>query len=289
MSRNLDESEMFLAKSVKIPGLATWILAAMACSVLAACGSVLSSGKPARQVYLLQTPKAASKPALPKPEATLIVSVKAAPGLDTDNIQVLSSDAQMIPVGNAHWVDNMPEVFASITRSFLSNSGDFKSVRNGSMAKKGEWLLELELQAFYGTQNSAGITDAVEVKMEGQLRCNDKRHVLHVADRASANGDSLSSLVAAHQDALDNSMKTLSSAIVNACDESQLPAPSVLSSEAGVSRGGPLVRIWSRRDRRLRRRWEGRSRGCVRQGGKQAAIVCSGQSCEPLLEIAAAQ
>ena len=201
--------------------LAAPALLMLCCLLVSACGSVLESGKPARQVYLLEAPDTAGSPAVSGPLSTLIVSVSAVPGLDTDDIQVLSSDAQMIPVGNAHWVDNMPEVFASVTRRFLSNSGDFSAVRQGSMARPGEWFLELELQAFYGTQNSAGVTNSVELKMEGQLRCNGHQQVLHVADQSPANGESLSSLVAGHQAVLNGGMKTLLAAIVNACSQSE--------------------------------------------------------------------
>lgn len=218
---NVDESAMPRFKPLTFPGLAARAWVALSLSLLAACGSVLESGKPARQVYLLEAPEVSGSPKLAEPLTTLIVSVSAVPGLDSDNIQVLSSDAQMIPVGNAHWVDNMPEVFSSITRRFLSNSGDFKSVRKGTLARPGEWFLELELQAFYGTQNSSGATNSVELKMEGQLRCNGQQQVLHVADQSPANGESLSSLVAAHQNVLNGSMKTLLAAIVNACGQNE--------------------------------------------------------------------
>jgi len=208
---------MFPARQQKAPRRSVRMTALLAFSLLAACGSVLESGKPARQVYLLQAPAVSASKDSATPRATLVVSVNAVPGLDTDTIQVLSSNAQMIPVSNAHWVDNMPEVFSSITRRFLSNSGNFNSVRKGTMARPGQWLLELELQAFYGIQNSAGSTDAVELRMEGLLHCNKQQHVIHVTDRSSANGDSLSSLVAAHQDVLDDGMKILLSDIAKAC------------------------------------------------------------------------
>ena len=119
-----------------------------------------------------------------------MISVSAVPGLDTDHILVLSSDARLNPVSNAHWSDHIPEVFTSITRRYLSRSNQFGVVREGSIARTEEWLLELELQAFYGTLGYSGVTTAVVMEMEGILRCNGAQHVLRVAQEASANGES---------------------------------------------------------------------------------------------------
>jgi uncharacterized lipoprotein YmbA len=185
--------------------------------VLAACGSVLESGKPARQVYLLHTPKAPSGSAQAETPASLILSVRAVPGLDTDLVQVLGNDARLVPVANAHWADNAPEVFTSITRRYLSDTRSFTSVHVGTLARPDEWLLELELQAFYGTQDAAGVTDSVVLKMEGTLRCNGGQHVLQVEKETGASGDSLASLVAAHQRVLDAALPELTALILQPC------------------------------------------------------------------------
>ena len=189
----------------------------LATGLVAACGSVLESGKPARQVYMLHTPAAPVNPEPAQARKTLIVSVRAVPGLDTDLVLVLGSDAQLKPVSNAHWADNMPEVFASITRRYLSDSREFKAVNEASIARPGEWLLNLELQAFYGTQDGAGRTDGVELKMEGLLRCNDDSHVLRILQKSGADASSLASLVAAHQRVLDAAMRELLSQVLKAC------------------------------------------------------------------------
>ena len=194
-----------------------YLLIVLATFLATACGSVLESGKPARQVYMLHTPKAPSNPATTAPAPTLIISVHAVPGLDTDLILVLGSDAKLIPVANGHWADNMPEVFTSITRRYLSDTGQFKTVKEATIARPGEWLLSLELQAFYGTQDSAGNTDGVELKIEGLLSCGDDQHVLRIRQKAGADAASLASLVAAHQRVLDAAMRELPTQILAAC------------------------------------------------------------------------
>jgi ABC-type uncharacterized transport system auxiliary subunit len=189
----------------------------LGCCLLLTCCGVLESGKPARQVYLLQTPAA---PAHVRPQENapaLIISVTAVPGLDTDRILVLAQDARLNPVANAHWPDHMPEVFTSIIRRYLSDSQQFNTVIQGNIARPGEWLLELELQAFYGTQGAAGAISGVVLELEGLLRCNGERHVLRMAQQASANGENLTGLVAAHQRVIDAALNELPADIVEAC------------------------------------------------------------------------
>ncbi len=193
---------------------------AFACCLLVTCCGVLESGKPARQVYLLQTPAAPAHAGPVENAPTLIISVSAVPGLDTDHILVLGSDARLNPVANAHWPDHMPEVFTSITRRYLSDSAEFRTVREGSIARPGEWLLELELQAFYGAQGPLGNTSEVILELEGLLRCGGKQHVLRIAQQTSVGGENLSALVAAHQRVIDAAMHELPSSVVTACTHS---------------------------------------------------------------------
>jgi len=196
------------------------LFAVFVLSLSVVCCSILESGKPARQVYLLQTPSSpgGAQPAAEAPN--LIISVKAVPGLDTDRILVLGHDARLAPVANAHWPDHMPEVFTSITRRYLSDSHQFQSVREGSVARPGEWLLEMELQAFYGVQQSVNVTSSVLLQWEGLLHCSGKKRVLHLSEQASVNGDSLSSLVAAHQQVIDAGMPDLLSQLSETCKNS---------------------------------------------------------------------
>lgn len=191
------------------------LVAVLGCVWLAACGSVLDSGKPARQVYLLHTPTAVHSPETTAP--ALLISVTAVPGLDSDHIMALGRDASLVPVANAHWPDHMPEVFTSIVRRYLSETRQFSSVQDSGIARPGEWQLELELQAFYGLLDAGGNTTGVQLRMEGLLRCGDARHVLRVAEESGVDSSSLASLVAAHQNVVDAAMQGLPQRIIAAC------------------------------------------------------------------------
>lgn len=194
-----------------------WFLLALAAIALSGCSGVLESSKPPREVYLLQPPTPSSRSTSGETRINLVLSVSAVPGLDSDRILVLGTDARLNPVANAHWADHMPEVITSITRRFLSATGRFTSVQKGALARPGDWLLQLELQAFYGVQDSTGETTSVVLQWEGLLQCNDQKQGLRWQEKTATRGSSLSSLVASHQHALDAALQQLPGSIEQAC------------------------------------------------------------------------
>jgi len=193
-----------------------FLLMILAACCLSGCAGVLESNKPAREVFLLHPPAgAAVTPSIDAPR--LILSLITVPGLDTDDIQVLGHNARLIPVANAHWADNLPEVMSSLSRRSLMDSGLFQSVVLGDIARPGNWSLQLELQAFYGLQDSAGTTRSVLMQLEGNLRCGETSEVLRLQSSRNVGSSSLADLVAAHQQALNETLLTLPPAIRQAC------------------------------------------------------------------------
>jgi len=188
----------------------------LAVSFLSACAGVLESNKPAREVYLLHPPGGNGvTPAEDAPK--LVLSLVTVPGLDTSGIQVLSRNARLIPVGNAHWADNLPEVMSSLSRRSLMDSRLFSSVSLGDIARPGNWSLQLELQAFYGVQDSSEITRSVLMQLEGNLRCGDRSEVVRLQSDKNVSSGSLADLVAAHQRALNEVLHELPLQIRQAC------------------------------------------------------------------------
>jgi len=197
---------------------AQWVAVMVTC-LLTACGSLLESGKPARQVYVLQTPAAPAPASAENTAPTLVMSVTAVPGMDSDLVQTLGNDARLSPVANAHWPDNLPEVLSSITRHYLTETGKFESVRKGSIARPDQWLLELEITAFHGAMDGSGSITGVVLELQGMLHCNDANKDLSISQHAATVGDSLSGLVAAHQQVLDAALRELPDQIIQACTE----------------------------------------------------------------------
>lgn len=186
-------------------------------TLLAGCSGVLESRKPVRQVFLLQPPQPPAVSAGEASGVTLVLAVTAVPGLDTDRILVLGRDARLNPVANAHWADHLPEVFTSVTRRALAGSERFGRVSIGTIARPDEWLLDVELQEFYGVQDAAGRTAAVRLRIDAALRCGTIRQRLTLQESTPASQASLADLVAAHQYVLDVVLNELPGRIASSC------------------------------------------------------------------------
>lgn len=217
------------SKTFRQAAMTVWIvglLMLLSTAMLTGCASVLQSDKPAREVYLLQPPSISTGAAVAD-AAKLVLSLITVPGLDTDDIQVLGPNARLIPVANAHWADNLPEVMSSLSRRALVDSGLFRSVDLNDIARPGNWQLNLELQAFYGVQNSAGDIVSVLMQLEGNLRCGQKTEVntevnteiFKLESRQNVASASLTDLVDAHQRALNETLQALPVRIQQSCSE----------------------------------------------------------------------
>ena len=184
---------------------------------LTACSGILNSGKPARQVYLLE-PLAASSPSEADANGPeLAITVTAVPGLDTEHILSLGSDARLHQVANARWTDHQPEVLTSISRRSLASTGRFSRVTEGPNAHGTSWRLELEIQEFFGVQDGGGDTSSVRIRLEGVIRCNGAEPVFSLADETSVGQQNLGAIVAAHQRVLDSAMRQLIDTLNNSC------------------------------------------------------------------------
>lgn len=189
----------------------------MAALLLAACSSVMDSKQPAKQYYLL-TPDTASTAATESATGpTLSLAVSVVPGLDTDRVLALSPDARLSPYANARWPDHLPEVITSVMKRSLIASGKFSSVEESSHLRNDGWLLKLEVQQFYGIQNSAGETSRVRVEMAGTIECNEASTPLGLSSSNSVSAEQLSAVVAAHQQGLNDVTRELLQKISQSC------------------------------------------------------------------------
>ena len=179
-------------------------------SIVTACGGLLTSESPAKQVYLLEPYMAVYSASENNPLPTLVISVTAVPGLDTDHILALGSDAQLNHYANARWADYLPEVLTSVIRRSVMSTKQFEAViAEPPSADGSDWQLMLEVQQFYGIQNTRGATSSVEVRFEGSLSCNDNKHHLLLTANKIVAQERLSTIVAAHQGALDDVTRQL--------------------------------------------------------------------------------
>ena len=84
------------------------------------------------------------------------------------------------------------------------------------VARELQNTLNADTRVIVHSYNPAG----VELMMEGLLQCGGDQHVLRIFQQGSANGDSLSALVAAHQKVLDKALKQLPGQINENCQDS---------------------------------------------------------------------
>ena len=104
------------------------LLLSTALPLLSACSGLLESGQPAKQYYMLSPVQlASSSPA--NGDQPLTLSISAVPGLDTDRIQALGSDAALNRYANARWPDHLPEVVGSVLKRSLASQGGSTSLR----------------------------------------------------------------------------------------------------------------------------------------------------------------
>jgi ABC-type uncharacterized transport system auxiliary subunit len=183
------------------------------------CGGILTSDQPARQYYALMPLGSAAGGDGATAGPALVVGVRAVPGLDTDRILALGPDARLNRYANARWPDHLPEVLASVLQRSLTFSGEFGRVGQGERAMGDEWLLQLEVQEFYGIYNADGSTTSVTIAMMAALSCNGRETVLHLSAARPVREERLETIVAAHQAGLDDVTRQVLARIGEFCAE----------------------------------------------------------------------
>jgi ABC-type uncharacterized transport system auxiliary subunit len=190
---------------------------ALATLLVSACSGVMDSKQPAKQYYLLSPDTTSTGTTTSSTAPVLSLTVSVVPGLDTDRVLVLSPDARISPYANARWPDHLPEVITSVLKRSLTSSGQFSSVEESSRRNGDGWLLQLEVQQFYGIQNGAGETSSVRVEMAGTIQCNGKIAPISLSDSNSVTEERLATVVAAHQQGLNDVTQQLFQQLDNAC------------------------------------------------------------------------
>jgi ABC-type uncharacterized transport system auxiliary subunit len=196
----------------------TAIMVLLAVTVqITACSGMLTSDKEARQIYLLEPYTGYSGTDTGEAWPALVISLSAVPGLDTDHIQALGSDARLIQYANARWTDYLPEVLTSVMRRSLASAGRFETVKTTVGSETDHWKLKLEVQQFYGILDAANGTSSVKVRFEGNLQCHGQEHHLQLDASKPVHENRLAVVVSAHQQALDDTSRQLVEQVIDYC------------------------------------------------------------------------
>ena len=106
------------------------------------------------------------------------MSVTAVPGLDSDQILTLSTDAALKPYAGARWTGYLPELTASLIGRSLENSGRFEFVSGRLGAGPVSCDMQLELTEFFAELDPGGVTTGVRVNVKGRFRCEPDEAVV---------------------------------------------------------------------------------------------------------------
>lgn len=172
---------------------------------LTACKGLFQSEKPALNVWWLQPLTVAPRVEDAVAPATLVLDFTVVPGLDTERILALSSDAQLKPYAGARWADALPDLIASLVSRSLQGSGRFEVVEHGRAgAAAPACKMQLELSEFFADIDPGGRTRGVSVGIAGNYRCGAAQ-ARELKSRAHVGVDAqgMSAIVAAFQKALD--------------------------------------------------------------------------------------
>jgi ABC-type uncharacterized transport system auxiliary subunit len=165
-----------------------------------ACAGLLDSKQPAERTYWLEPLIVQSADTDGAGRPSLAVTVKAAPGLDTDRLLILESGARLNHYAGAHWPDNTPEVLESLLRRTLESTGEYARVSGSQDSHSSEWQLDLEVREFYTVASSAG--GDVRIALSGYVTCRDTDHSISLQSTVDVSDQRLSLIVAAYQRAL---------------------------------------------------------------------------------------
>lgn len=198
--------------------------ALLACLLIAVaaspgCSSLLTSDAPPEIAYWLEAPEVTSSaPTDGGPSVT--VRFTAAPGLDVDRLLVRGPGATLNSYAGARWADNIPEVLDALIRTVLEDSGRFSRVSSSASGVRSDWILELELRAFFAVVTAEETPPRIEMEIRGYLACQGRESPIRIASQASASGNTLTRIAEGFQTAVDISAMELMDQITGRCDAS---------------------------------------------------------------------
>ena len=193
-----------LTRNDRLARLAVMLLT----SLVAGCGSLLSSDQPAAQTWWLEPP-VLEAPAGREEMNRLLLRLSVAPGLDTDEVMTLNPEARFSPFAGAHWADRLPELLDSLLSRSLEASGAFNRVSDWSDREDPPCRLSLQVVRFYTRLDANDVASSVEVAFEGRYRCEGEARTVQASASVPVGGNRMPGVVAAFQVGLQQAAQGL--------------------------------------------------------------------------------
>jgi cholesterol transport system auxiliary component len=208
-------------------------VSALLALMLTGCGGLLESKIAAPQIYVLR-PQLAPAPAPVTAAGTVLVQrPEAGPGLNTDRIALLRSEARFDYYYATRWAAPIPDLLESVIVDALRGSGQFASVFDDASPYPPDYDLRVTVRRFEAdyTRGANG-APTVFVVLDCTLGRHRDRHLLAsftAQASAAADADRLSSVVAAFETATATAVTELLRAA---------SAAAVAAGQATASEGG---------------------------------------------------
>jgi len=172
---------------------------------LASCGGLTTSDKPVTRTWMLMPLAQPARTGTAATVTTIDLSVVAVPGLDTDKILTLSAEAELNSYAGARWADHTPEMFDSLIRRTLQESGKFKVVTS-----QADCELRLEVQAFFAYTASSGPGAEIRIELDGQYSCqSEQANPIHLQASIPVHEGRMGMIVSAFQTGINKVMDDL--------------------------------------------------------------------------------
>ena len=177
---------------------------------LGACSGLTQSNIPANKTWWLEPFEGVGQKSSSDTITLISLSVTVVPGLDSNRILTLSDDAELNRYSAARWADNLPELVTSLVARTMNMSGRFDVASAGNRQGPGNCDLQLEVREFFAELDGLAKTTRVRVAVNGRYQCDaDVAVTLDLNSSVPVYSDSMSVIVAAFQQALDEVMSAL--------------------------------------------------------------------------------
>ena len=194
-----------------------FIILMICASALGGCGGLLTTDQPAAQVYWLEPVTRHDDERAMGERASIRVTVKAVPGLDTDRIMVKGPGPRLNHYAGARWPGHLPEVLETLVRLSLESSGQFSRVISRATAEPYDGVLELEVREFFAVMDSADSPPVVHIVIAGYLDCGSGFGAVSSDATARPARNKLGDIVTGYQQATDEVLTALVAQVTREC------------------------------------------------------------------------
>lgn len=180
------------------------IVALLAIGSMTACSGLLESNRPPDTVYWLKAVSVEPDGERHDKSPGIQVTVRAAPGMDTDHLLSLGPDANLNNYQSARWPDHAPEVVESLFRSSLESTNLYEVVSGGRNSRRATWRVELELREFFVVRRTPDDAGTVNVKLHGYAWCPQASEAITLESNVPVSENRLPFIVQAFQESINS-------------------------------------------------------------------------------------